>query len=212
MDIITDILEIVYKEITLPIITFIANTPIYASNIVLFILIATLGYIIGRFLDFFARIILSYIKLDDIFKKNNIENAFFNIKPSIYIRNLLKYYIYFYFIILGLERINLIMAILFSYLNMLYKIIIVLSIGFIVSAILERYLRSITDKKIVLNLSRGLTIYIFFIWALEIVNLPTYIFYTILSIFLIVVAISLGLFIGIILTLEYKEEIKKILK
>lgn len=212
MNIITDLLEVIYKEITLPIINFIAGTPVFLTKLTLYLLIVTLGYIIGRFIDLIARIILSYIKLDNFFKENNLENAFFNINPSIYIRKLIRYYIYLYFIIVGLEKFNIEFKIILNYLNMFYTIIIIISIGLVVSAVLEKYFSKITNKRVILNFIRGLTIYIFSIWALEVVNLPTSIFYTILSILLISIAISLGLFIGVIFALEYKEEIKKILK
>ncbi|MEM0379399.1 MAG: hypothetical protein QXG71_01415 [Nanopusillaceae archaeon] len=212
MDLIPNILETIYEEVTLPIINFIANIPVLISKLILFILIVALGYVVSRFLDFIARIILSYIRIDDVFKEKNLENAFFKIKPSIYIRNLLKYYIYFYFILEGLKKANLINITLLPYLNTFYIILLVVSIGFLISAILEKYLRVFTDKKIALELFRGLIIYIFFIWALEITNLPSSIFYEILDIFLITISISLGLFIGIILALEYREEIKKIIR
>jgi len=210
MGLLQDLLNEIYNTATLPILKFIANTPTYFAEFILFLVIITLGYIIGRFIDFIIKLVLSYIKLDDYLKEKRLENILFGIKASSFIRSSIKYYIYLYFIALGLESFGIKISLSLMYLNMLYTIFVVTSIGAVISGIIEYLLNGLTNKKTIIALSRGLTVYIFFVWSLEIVGLPTSIFQSILNIFMIFLAISLGISIGVLIVLENKEAIKNI--
>jgi len=211
MGFIQDLLKEIYNNVTFPIIKFIAETPTYLSKFILLLLIATLGYIIGRVADFFARIVLSYIRLDEYLKEKRMENILFGIRPSEFIRKLLRYYIYLYFISLGIANFGISFNLLLGYLNMLYTMIIILSIGSIIAGVIEILLRGITSRETVVLLSKGLIIYMFFVWGLEILGLPTSIFQLVLNVFMISIAISLGVSIGILIVLENRETIKKTL-
>jgi len=210
MGLLQDLLNQIYNTVTLPILGFIANTPIYFAKFILFLVIITFGYIVGRFLDFIIKFVLSYIKLDDYLKEKRLENILFSIKPSNFIRGLIRYYIYLYFIALGLENFGVNISLSLTYLNIFYTIFIITSIGVVISGVIEYLLKGLTDKQTIIVLSRGLITYIFFIWSLEIVGLPTSIFQLILNIFMISIAISLGISLGILMVLENKEAIKKI--
>jgi len=210
MEIFQDLLREIYNTVTLPILQFIAKTPIYLAEFILFIVIVTFGYIIGRIVDFIIQLILSYIKLDEYLKANKLENAFFGIKPSRFIRSLIRYYIYLYFIVLGLGSFGISSSLLLNYLNTLYFIFVIVSIGSIIAEIIGILLKGITDKQTIVDISKGIIIYVFFVWALEIVGLPTSIFRTILELFMIAIAISIGISLGILIVLENREAIKKI--
>jgi len=210
MGLLQDLLNEIYNTVTLPILKFIANTPVYFAKFILFLVIITFGYIIGRFVDFIIKIVLSYIRLDEYLKEKRLENILFGVKPSNFIRGLIRYYIYLYFIALGLGSFGVNLSLSLNYLNMLYIILVITSIGSAISGVIEVLLRGITDKETVIMLSKGLIIYVFFVWALEIVGLPTSIFQLILNIFLISIAISLGISLGVLMVLENREAIRKI--
>jgi len=210
MEILQDLLREIYNIVVLPILQFIAKTPVYFAKLILFLVIVAFGYIIGRIVDFIIKLALSYMKIDEFLKNNRLENAFFGIKPSIFIRSLVRYYIYLYFIVLGLESFGISSYLLLNYLNTFYAIFVIVSVGSIIAEIIGLLLRGVTDKQTIIDISKGIVIYIFFIWALEIVGLPTSIFQTILELFMIAIAISIGVSFGILLVLENKETIKKI--
>jgi len=210
MEIFQDLLREIYNTVTLPILQFIAKTPVYFAKFILFLVIVAFGYIVGRIVDFIVKLALSYIKLDEYLKTNKLENAFFGIKPSIFIRSLIRYYIYLYFIVLGLGSFGINSFLLLNHLNTFYAIFVIVSIGSIIAEIIGILLRGITDKQTIIDISKGIIIYVFFVWALEIVGLPTSIFQTILELFMIAIAISIGISFGILIVLENKEAIKKI--
>jgi len=210
MEIFQDLLKEIYNTVTLPILQFIAKTPVYFAKFVLFLVIVAFGYVIGRIIDFIIQLFSSYIKLDEYLKTNKLENAFFGIKPSRFIRSLVRYYIYLYFIVLGLGSFGMDSSLLLSYLNIFYAIFVIVSVGSIIAEIIGILLKGITDKQTIIDISKGIVIYAFFVWALEIVGLPTTIFKTILELFMMAIAISIGISFGILIVLENKEAIKKI--
>ncbi len=207
MDFIGQLLLRIYQLIGEPVLSHISNIPDYATYFIIFIIFITIGYMIAKITIFILKIIFNYTKLNQIQKKN--PELFYGINISNLIINLVKYYILLYFLILGIV-VNLpYYSYLFYILNLTYTAIIILFAGMIIGDIIA-YLFNIKNN--VAKIIKGIILYLFLIIALSYLGLNSTILVQALYYLLLSAAISFGVMIGIIIALEYKDEIIKIIK
>ena len=207
MDFISQLLLKIYQVIGEPILVYISNIQDYITYFVIFIIFATIGYIIAKVIIFILRIILNYTKLNEIQKKNH--ELFYGINISNLIISLVKYYIILYFLILGIVIDFPYYSYLFYILNLVYTAIIILFAGIVIGDIIA-YLFNIKNN--VAKIVKGTILYLFLIIALSYLGLNSTVLVQALYYLLLSAAISFGIMIGVIIALEYKDEIIKILK
>jgi len=207
MDFISQLLLKIYQLIGEPILKHISNIPDYATYFIIFIIFITIGYMIAKVTTFILKIIFNYTKLNQIQKKN--PELFYGINISNLIINLVKYYILLYFLILGIVVNFPHYSYLFYILNLIYTAIIILFAGMIIGDIIV-YLFNIKNN--VAKIIKGIILYLFLIIALSYLGLNSTILVQALYYLLLSAAISFGVMIGIIIALEYKDEIIKIIK
>jgi hypothetical protein len=162
---------------------------------------------IAKVTTFILKIIFNYTKLNQIQKKN--PELFYGINISNLIINLVKYYILLYFLILGIVVNFSHYSYLFYILNLIYTAIIILFAGMIIGDIIA-YLFNIKNN--VAKIIKGIILYLFLIIALSYLGLNSTILVQALYYLLLSAAISFGIMIGIMIALEYKDEIIKIIK
>jgi len=207
MDFISQLLLRIYQLIGEPVLKHISNTADYATYFIIFIIFITIGYMIAKVTVFILKIIFNYTKLNQIQKKN--PELFYGINISNLIMNLVKYYILFYFLILGIV-VNLPhYSYLFYILNLIYTAIIILFAGMIIGDIIA-YLFNIKNN--VAKIVKGTILYLFLIIALSYLGLNSTVLVQALYYLLLSAAISFGIMIGIMIALEYKDEIIKIIR
>ena len=207
MDFISQLLLKIYQLIGEPILEYISNIQNYTTYFVIFIIFATIGYIIAKAAIFILRIIFNYTKLNQIQKKN--PELFYGIDISNLILSLVKYYILLYFLILGIVVDFPYYSYLFYILNLVYTAIIILFAGMVIGDIIV-YLFNIKNN--VAKIVKGTILYLFLIIALSYLGLNSTVLVQALYYLLLSAAISFGIMIGIIIALEYKDEIIKIIK
>ncbi|PVU71108.1 hypothetical protein DDW05_01795 [Candidatus Nanobsidianus stetteri] len=207
MDFISQLLLKIYQVIGEPILLYISNIQNYTTYFVIFIIFATIGYIIAKVIIFILRIIFNYIKLNEIQKKN--PQLFYGINISNLIISLVKYYIILYFLILGIFVDFPYYSYLFYILNLVYTAIIILIAGIVIGDIIA-YLFNIKNN--VAKIVKGTILYLFLIIALSYLGLNSTVLVQALYYLLLSAAISFGIMIGVIIALEYKDEIIKIIK
>ncbi|MCC5447306.1 hypothetical protein [Candidatus Nanobsidianus stetteri] len=207
MDFISQLLLKIYQVIGEPILLYISNIQDYTTYFVIFIIFATIGYIIAKVIIFILRIIFNYTKLNEIQKKN--PQLFYGINISNLIISLVKYYIILYFLILGIVVDFPYYSYLFYILNLVYTAIIILIAGIVIGDVIA-YLFNIKNN--VAKIVKGTILYLFLIIALSYLGLNSTVLVQALYYLLLSAAISFGIMIGIIIALEYKDEIIKIIK
>ena len=207
MDFISQLLLKIYQLIGEPILGYISNIQDYTTYFIIFIIFATIGYIIAKVSIFILRIIFNYTKLNQIQKKN--PELFYGIDISNLILSLVKYYILLYFLILGIVVDFPYYSYLFYILNLVYTAIIILFAGMVIGDIIA-YLFNIKDN--VAKIVKGTILYLFLIIALSYLGLNSTVLVQALYYLLLSAAISFGIMIGVIIALEYKDEIIKIIK
>jgi len=207
MDFISQLLLKIYQVIGEPILLYISNIQDYTTYFVIFIIFATIGYIIAKVIIFILRIIFNYTKLNEIQKKNH--ELFYGINISNLIISLVKYYIILYFLILGIVVDFPYYSYLFYILNLVYTAIIILIAGIVIGGVIA-YLFNIKNN--VAKIVKGTILYLFLIIALSYLGLNSTVLVQALYYLLLSAAISFGIMIGIIIALEYKDEIIKIIK
>jgi hypothetical protein len=207
MDFISQLLLKIYQVIGEPILLYISNIQNYTTYFVIFIIFATIGYIIAKVIIFILRIIFNYIKLNEIQKKN--PQLFYGINISNLIISLVKYYIILYFLILGIFVDFPYYSYLFYILNLVYTAIIILIAGIVIGDVIA-YLFNIKNN--VAKIVKGTILYLFLIIALSYLGLNSTVLVQALYYLLLSAAISFGIMIGVIIALEYKDEIIKIIK
>jgi hypothetical protein len=207
MDFISQLLLKIYQLIGEPILGFISNIPDYVTYFVIFIIFVTIGYIIAKVIIFILRIIFNYTKLNEIQKKN--PELFYGINISNLILSLVKYYILLYFLILGIVVDFPYYSYLFYILNLVYTAIIILFAGMVIGDIIV-YLFNMKNN--VAKIVKGIILYLFLIIALSYLGLNSTVLVQTLYYLLLSAAISFGIMIGVIIALEYKDEIIKIIK
>ena len=207
MDFISQLLLKIYQVIGEPILLYISNIQDYTTYFVIFIIFATIGYIIAKVIIFILRIIFNYTKLNEIQKKNH--ELFYGINISNLIISLVKYYIILYFLILGIVVDFPYYSYLFYILNLVYTAIIILIAGIVIGDVIA-YLFNIKNN--VAKIVKGTILYLFLIIALSYLGLNSTVLVQALYYLLLSAAISFGIMIGIIIALEYKDEIIKIIK
>jgi MFS family permease len=207
MDFISQLLLKIYQLIGEPILGYISNIQDYTTYFIIFIIFATIGYIIAKVSIFILRIIFNYTKLNQIQKKN--PELFYGINISNLILSLVKYYILLYFLILGIVVDFPYYSYLFYILNLVYTAIIILFAGMIIGDIIA-YLFNIKNN--VAKIVKGTILYLFLIIALSYLGLNSTVLVQALYYLLLSAAISFGIMIGVIIALEYKDEIIKIIK
>ncbi|BBL45449.1 hypothetical protein MJ1_0279 [Nanobdella aerobiophila] len=207
MDFIGQVLIKIYNIIGYRILDTITQLPTYTADFIILIVFLSIGYVVSKITIFFTKIILNYLNIDNltlIYKE-----MFFGRKLSNIIIDLLKYYIIIYFIILGLY-INLPQSyILFTILNYIYISIIIVLVGVGIGEVISSLFKTKNGAK---NLIKGLFIYIFLSIALSYIGLNSQILINTLYYFLMSTSISFGIIVGVIIALEYKDEILKLLK
>ncbi|NAZ26460.1 MAG: hypothetical protein GU343_02925 [Nanoarchaeota archaeon] len=207
MDFISQLLLKIYQLIGEPVLGYISNIQDYTTYFIIFIIFATIGYIIAKVSIFILRIIFNYTKLNQIQKKN--PELFYGINISNLILSLVKYYILLYFLILGIVVDFPYYSYLFYILNLVYTAIIILFAGMIIGDIIA-YLFNIKNN--VAKIVKGTILYLFLIIALSYLGLNSTVLVQALYYLLLSAAISFGIMIGVIIALEYKDEIIKIIK
>ncbi|EOD42723.1 putative membrane protein [Candidatus Nanobsidianus stetteri] len=207
MDFISQLLLKIYQVIGEPILLYISNIQDYTTYFIIFIIFATIGYIIAKATIFILRIIFNYTKLNEIQKKN--PELFYGINISNLTLSLVKYYIILYFLILGIVVDFPSYYYLFYILNLVYTAIIILLVGIIIGDIIA-YLFNIKNN--VAKIVKGTILYLFLIIALSYLGLNSTVLVQALYYLLLSAAISFGIMIGVIIALEYKDEIIKIIK
>jgi len=207
MDFISQLLLKIYQLIGEPILGYISNIPDYVTYFIIFIIFITIGYIIAKAIIFILRIIFNYTKLNEIQKKN--PELFYGINISNLILSLVKYYILLYFLILGIVVNFPYYSYLFYILNLVYIAIIILFAGMVIGDIIT-YLFNIKNN--VAKIVKGTILYLFLIISLSYLGLNSTVLVQALYYLLLSAAISFGIMIGVIIALEYKDEIIKIIK
>jgi len=207
MDFISQLLLKIYQLIGEPILIYISNIQNYTTYFVIFIIFATIGYIIAKVIIFVLKIIFNYTKLNQIQKKN--PELFYGINIPNLILSLVKYYILLYFLILGIVVDFPYYSYLFYILNLVYIAIIILLAGIVIGDIIT-YLFNIKNN--VAKIVKGTILYLFLIIALSYLGLNSTVLVQALYYLLLSAAIAFGIMIGVIIALEYKDEIIKIIK
>jgi len=207
MDFISQLLLKIYQLIGEPILIYISNIQNYTTYFVIFIIFATIGYIIAKVIIFILKIIFNYTKLNQIQKKN--PELFYGINIPNLILSLVKYYILLYFLILGIIVDFPYYSYLFYILNLVYIAIIILLAGVVIGDIIT-YLFNIKNN--VAKIVKGTILYLFLIIALSYLGLNSTVLVQALYYLLLSAAIAFGIMIGVIIALEYKDEIIKIIK
>jgi MFS family permease len=207
MDFISQLLLKIYQSIGEPILGYLSNIQDYTAYFIIFIIFATIGYIIAKVIVFILRIIFNYTKLNEIQKKN--PQLFYGINISNLILSLVKYYILLYFLILGIVVNFSSYYYLFYILNLIYTAIIIIIAGIVIGDIIG-YLFNIKNN--VAKIVKGTILYLFLIIALSYLGLNSTVLVQALYYLLLSAAISFGIMIGVIIALEYKDEIIKIIK
>ena len=207
MDFISQLLLKIYQLIGEPILIYISNIQNYTTYFVIFIIFATIGYIIAKVIIFILKIIFNYTKLNQIQKKN--PELFYGINIPNLILSLVKYYILLYFLILGIVVDFPYYSYLFYILNLVYIAIIILLAGVVIGDIIT-YLFNIKNN--VAKIVKGTILYLFLIIALSYLGLNSTVLVQALYYLLLSAAIAFGIMIGVIIALEYKDEIIKIIK
>ncbi|MCG2868020.1 MAG: hypothetical protein RXO65_00655 [Candidatus Nanopusillus acidilobi] len=207
MDFIGQLLLKIYQSIGAPILGYLSNIQDYIAYFIIFIIFVTIGYIIAKVTIFILRIIFNYTKLNEIQKKN--PQLFYGINISNLILSLIKYYIILYFLILGIVVDFPYYYYLFYILNLIYTAIIIIVAGIIIGDIIA-YLFNIKNN--VAKIVKGTILYLFLIIALSYLGLNSTVLVQALYYLLLSAAISFGVMIGVIIALEYKDEIIKIIK
>jgi hypothetical protein len=207
MDFIGQLLLKIYQSIGAPILGYLSNIQDYIAYFIIFIIFVTIGYIIAKVIVFILRIIFNYTKLNEIQKKN--PQLFYGINISNLILSLIKYYIILYFLILGIVVDFPYYYYLFYILNLIYTAIIIIVAGIIIGDIIA-YLFNIKNN--VAKIVKGTILYLFLIIALSYLGLNSTVLVQALYYLLLSAAISFGVMIGVIIALEYKDEIIKIIK
>ena len=207
MDFIGQLLLKIYQSIGAPILGYLSNIQDYIAYFIIFIIFVTIGYIIAKVIIFILRIIFNYTKLNEIQKKN--PQLFYGINISNLILSLIKYYIILYFLILGIVVDFPYYYYLFYILNLIYTAIIIIVAGIIIGDIIA-YLFNIKNN--VAKIVKGTILYLFLIIALSYLGLNSTVLVQALYYLLLSAAISFGIMIGVIIALEYKDEIIKIIK
>jgi hypothetical protein len=207
MDFISQLLLKIFQLIGEPILGYISNIQNYTTYFIIFIIFVTIGYIIAKAAIFILRIIFNYTKLNQIQKKN--PELFYGINISNLILSLVKYYILLYFLILGIVVDFPYYSYLFYILNLVYIAIIILFAGMVIGDIIT-YLFNIKNN--VAKIVKGTILYLFLIIALSYLGLNSTVLVQALYYLLLSAAISFGIMIGVIIALEYKDEIIKIIK
>ena len=187
--------------------SYISNIQNYTTYFIIFIIFATIGYIIAKAAIFILRIIFNYTKLNQIQKKN--PELFYGIDISSLILSLVKYYIILYFLILGIVVDFPYYSYLFYILNLIYTAIIILFAGMVIGDIIV-YLFNMKNN--VAKIVKGTILYLFLIIALSYLGLNSTVLVQALYYLLLSAAISFGIMIGVIIALEYKDKIIKIIK
>ncbi|MFP3316806.1 MAG: hypothetical protein RXN79_00140 [Candidatus Nanopusillus sp.] len=207
MDFISQLLLKIYQLIGDPVLRYISNIQNYTTYFIIFIIFVTIGYIIAKVIIFILKIIFNYIKLNEIQKRN--PELLYGINISNLILGLIKYYILLYFLILGIVVDLPYYSYLFYILNLVYTAIIIIFTGIIIGDIIA-YLFNIKNN--VAKIVKGTILYLFLIIALSYLGLNSTVLVQALYYLLLSAAISFGIMIGIIIALEYKNEIIKIIK
>jgi len=207
MDFISQLLLKIYQLIGEPILIYISNIQNYTTYFVIFIIFATIGYIIAKVIIFILKIIFNYTKLNQIQKKN--PELFYGINIPNLILSLVKYYILLYFLILGIVVDFPYYSYLFYILNLVYIAIIILLAGVVIGDIIT-YLFNIKNN--VAKIVKGTILYLFLIIALSYLGLNSTVLVQALYYLLLSAAMAFGIMIGVIIALEYKDEIIKIIK
>lgn len=207
MDFISQLLLKIFQLIGEPVLGYISNIQNYTTYFIIFIIFATIGYIIAKAAIFILRIIFNYTKLNQIQKKN--PELFYGINISNLILSLVKYYILLYFLILGIVVDFPYYSYLFYILNLVYIAIIILFAGMVIGDIIT-YLFNIKNN--VAKIVKGTILYLFLIISLSYLGLNSTVLVQALYYLLLSAAISFGIMIGVIIALEYKDEIIKIIK
>jgi len=207
MDFISQLLLKIYQLIGEPILIYISNIQNYTTYFVIFIIFATIGYIIAKVIIFILKIIFNYTKLNQIQKKN--PELFYGINIPNLILSLVKYYILLYFLILGIVVDFPYYSYLFYILNLVYIAIIILLAGIVIGDIIT-YLFNIKNN--VAKIVKGTILYLFLIIALSYLGLNSTVLVQALYYLLLSAAMAFGIMIGVIIALEYKDEIIKIIK
>ncbi len=214
MELITKTLELVYIYVGKEVLLFISKLPNYLSLFIVFIVIVVIGYIIAKFTIFILRPILYIIKVDEKTVKI-YKNLFFGYSTSSIILNLVKYYILLYFVIKGASLFNLDTSYYHILLNNFYILIISIILGIGLGGLVEYIIlkeNSSEKRKTLSKIARGLFIYLLFLFGLSYAGFNYEIFLDSLKYFLVSMAISFGIVIGVLLGIEHKEDILKILK
>jgi MFS family permease len=207
MDFISQLLLKIYQLIGEPTLKYLSEIPNYTTYFIIFIIFVTIGYIIAKVTVFILRIIFNYTKLNEIQKKN--PQLFYGINISNLILSLVKYYIILYFLILGIVVDFPSYYYLFYILNLIYTAIIIIIAGMVIGDIIG-YLFNIKNN--VAKIVKGTILYLFLIIALSYLGLNSTVLVQALYYLLLSAAISFGIMIGVIIALEYKDEIIKIIK
>ena len=211
-----NILEIIYNNVTAPILEIISKIPEIVGKFILFIVFITIGYVLGRITYFFVKFILkNIINLDEILEKYELKQAYYGYSLNFILSNLAKWYVYIYFLILGLEISGVsIKNIVLTFLSNLYIAIGIFLFGLIVAQIAYNiiYKSNIKEKELLSDIAKYVLVYIFFVLSLDYIGIKIEIFLDLLRYFALAASISLGIFLAVIVLIRYKEEIEKILK
>lgn len=200
----------IYNKVAILIINFLISIPDIFMKFIIFLLLVTLGIIIGKVISFIARVIFSSLwNIDESFQKLNLSDTFFGYPPSKYITNLVKWYIYLYFLIYSLISVDINIVWAYNVLNLVYLAIIIFSAGLLISMFVYKIVERIDNKKIISTIVRYVFVYAFLVIALKTVGLNVTVLETSLNVFIISLAISFGIFLGAHIFSQYKDIILK---
>jgi hypothetical protein len=207
MDLISQVLLKIYGTIGKPLLEFIVQSPIYFADFIIFLIFLIIGYIIAKISVFILRIIFGYIKLDRLTEK--YPSLFFGRKVSQIILDLTKYYIILYFIIIGIITDFPNLYFLFGILNTIYIALIIVLVGVGIGEGISILFNAKQNARMFI---KGLFIYIFLTIALSYVGFNSTILVDTLYYLLISAAIAFGIVAGILIAIEYKDVILKLIK
>ena len=211
-----NIWELIYNNVTAPILGIISKAPEIIGKFVLFIIFLTIGYVLGKVAYYFTKFLLKNIlNLNEILEKYELKSAFYGYDLISILSGLAKWYVYVYFILLGLDasEISLIHIVL-PFLTNLYIAIGIFLFGLLVAQFAYNVISKsdIKEKDIIREIARYVITYIFFVLSLDQLGLRTDIFLDILRYFAIAASISFGILVAIIVLARYRGYIEKIIK
>ncbi len=183
-------------------------------------IVLVVGYILGKAISKLIEIVLkNFFNLDLWLKRKKLQDAFFGFSLASILSGVVKWYVYFAFIIQAITMLNVqmfsgLLDILVIYTPKLFAFIFIIIFGALISEwVKQQTLRAkIPYRRALASFIKGIGLYIFFVAALQNVGIDTTIFVRTFEIFMIGLVLTFSLTLGISFGLAMKDDAKKWLK